>query len=197
MKPRAPQQDSRFRHSGVLNHSKYSDLTAAQFEGLGKLFVEWSNMEFLLGLLLSRLLFTPEFLGRTYSDEMNAARLESAINNALDIHKVRYHHAVVSEEQIAIIRGLLKDVSRCRTLRNKFAHFLWMRSSDDEIVGHKMSGKLPAKKKDRDSLQITLAELTKAHAASYSLVEKLSKIVLEIPSVAEKRNRHLGGSEAH
>ena len=48
----------------MLNHSKYSDLTAAQYEALGKLFVEWSNIEFMLGLILSRLLFTPEFLGR-------------------------------------------------------------------------------------------------------------------------------------
>lgn len=172
----------------MLNHSKYSDLTAAQYEVLGKLFVEWSNTEFLLGLVLSRLLFTPEFLGRTYSDEMNAARIETAIFNALDIHKFRYNHAVVSEAEDKNIRCLLKDAAGCRALRNKFAHYLWMRSTDDTIIGFQMSGKPSQKKRDSDTLKVTLDELCRAHGQSHTLVEKLEKLVLRLPKVSEGQN---------
>jgi|SRR5882762_2600452 len=151
-------------------------------------------MEFFLGLLLSRLLFTPEFLGRTYSDEMSAVRIESAISNALDMHEHRYNHAVVSGQQIVAICALLKEVARCRALRNKFAHYLWMRVTDEEITGHKMSGKPATTKKDSDSLKMSIAEIAKAHTDSYALVKRLSEIVIAIPSVPEKRNLTSNGA---
>jgi hypothetical protein len=172
----------------VLNHGKYSDLTSAQYEALGKLFVEWSNTEFLLGLLLSRLLFTPEFLGRTYSDEMNAARLEKAIVNALDIHRYRYNRTVVTEADDSNIRNLLKEVASCRALRNKFAHYLWMRSTDDEIVGFRMSGKPPDTKREGDALKISMSELQNAHRQNHALVEKLQQVALRLPKVSEEQN---------
>jgi hypothetical protein len=63
-----------------LNHtSEYAELTNEQFALIGRLVIEWSNIEFLLGVLLSRLLFTPEFVGRVYSDEMSATRMERAL----------------------------------------------------------------------------------------------------------------------
>lgn len=171
----------------MFNHSYRSELTSAQHEGLGKLFVEWSNLEFLLGLLLSRLLFTPEFLGRTYSDGMNAASLETAIKNALEIHEHRYRHAVVSEEQVNRIRKLIIDVAKCRALRNKFAHFLWLRVSDDEIAGYKMSGKPATKKQENEKLRLSLEDIEKNYRESYSLVEKLQELVFELPEVDEKK----------
>jgi hypothetical protein len=50
-----------------LNHtSEYAELTNEQFALIGRLVIEWSNIEFLLGVLLSRLLFMPEFVGRVW-----------------------------------------------------------------------------------------------------------------------------------
>jgi hypothetical protein len=41
-----------------LNHtSEYAELIDEQFALIGRLVIEWSNIEFLLGVLLSRLLF--------------------------------------------------------------------------------------------------------------------------------------------
>ncbi len=176
----------------MLNHSsKYSDLTSEQYEGFGRLFVEWSNIEFLLRLILSRLLFTPEFLGRTYSDGLNADRLETGIRNALDIHQFRYGYQIVPEEQVTTLRSLLKDVKKSRILRNKFAHFLWMRISDKEISGHRMSGKPPPKKGDNDSVRIAVVDLNEAHQKSYELVDKLRKLLLELPEILEEQSLEL------
>ena len=64
-----------------LNHTSiYAELTEDHFIAIGKLVIEWSNIEFLLGVLLSRLLITPEYLGRTYTDELNALKIKNAIN---------------------------------------------------------------------------------------------------------------------
>jgi hypothetical protein len=41
-----------------LNHTPYSDLTQEQAALIGRIGIEWSNVEFLLGQLLSRLLMT-------------------------------------------------------------------------------------------------------------------------------------------
>lgn len=172
----------------MLNHGKYSDLTSEQYELLGRAFIEWSNIEFLLGVLLSRLLFTPEFLGRTYSDEMSAVRLELAIKNALDIHRNRYGNSVISIDLNESILLILNAAANCRILRNKFAHFIWMRRSDEEIFGAKMSGKLPSGKKESEAIIISLEELKKNYNSAHSLVEELQSVIAEIPKVEEERN---------
>jgi len=172
----------------VLSHGKYSDLTSEQYELLGRAFIEWSNIEFLLGILLSRLLFTPEFLGRTYSDEMTASKLESAIKNALDIHKKRYSESIITETQHEKITQVLVKAASCRTLRNKFAHYVWMRRSDEEIYGAKMSGKLPKANKSNGSMIISLNQLKENYSTAHLLVEDLQKIIFDIPSVKEERN---------
>lgn len=172
----------------MLNHTKYSDLTPEQYELLGKAFIEWSNIEFLLGVLLSRLLFTPEFLGRTYSDEMSAAKLESAIKNALEIHRSRYHGSVISKEMDAKVMQLMSKAATCRILRNKFAHFLWMRSSDNEIFGAKMSGKLPTPDRSSESVVVSVEELKTNYATAHALAEDMKRIILEIPKIEEERN---------
>ena len=172
----------------MLNHTKYSDLTPDQYELLGRSFIEWSNIEFLLGVLLSRLLFRPEFLGRTYSDEMSAARLECAIRNALEIHRVRYQGVVISEALDAKLIELIAQAGRVRSLRNKFAHFLWMRHSDNEIFGAKMSGRIPTPNRSGESILVSIQELKSNYAAAHSIVDDLMNVIGEIPKIEEERN---------
>ena len=94
-----------------INHSsKYSDLTDEQYLLLGKMIVEFSNLEFLLGTLLSRLSITPEFLGRTYTDQMNASRTILAIENTLEIHSYRYSNKIVSKDTSDEIKSLLSII---------------------------------------------------------------------------------------
>ena len=50
-----------------LNHtSQFAELTDDQFKLIGKVFVEWVNIEIMQKLVLSRLLFSPDFISRTY-----------------------------------------------------------------------------------------------------------------------------------
>ncbi|PHS27491.1 MAG: hypothetical protein COA83_00310 [Methylophaga sp.] len=171
----------------MLNHGKYSDLTSEQYEYLGRAFIEWSNLEFLLGLLLSRLLFTPEFLGRTYSDEMSAVKLEIAVKNALDIHRTRYNHLIISKELDLEIVELMVDVANLRVMRNKFAHLLWVRKNDKTMIGFKMSGKQPTKTKPKNSVSLSVDDLIDNYKKSHDLVEKIGDIIVAIPEVKEEQ----------
>ena len=103
-----------------LNHSsQYSELTNEHFQAIGKLTVEWSNIEFLLGVLLSRLLVTPEFLARTYTDRMSGAMRQDAIGEACKVHSHRYGYKLIGQEQIEKILDANKKITQLRAIRNK------------------------------------------------------------------------------
>ncbi len=169
-----------------FHSSKYAELTDEQFSLIGRIAVEWSNIEFLLGVLLSRLLFTPEFLGRVYADEMTASKTQSAICKALEIHQHRYNFQIISENTIKEISTLNKQIEKVRGVRNKFAHFCWFRSNDNEIFGTGFSGFLPSNKNHRkDCITLTLDELRKHHEEAYKLVEGLSNVIEKLSAIDE------------
>ena len=171
-----------------LNHSsQYAELTPRQFEAIGRLMVEWSNIEFLLGVLLSRLLRTPEFLGRVYTDELMAVRVQSAIEKAVAIHRYRYGARLVPEDILNEIAALNSEIERIRGKRNKFSHFCWCRSNDEEIFGSGLSGHVPPSRRlDKDSIVVSLTELDEMYKQSYSVVSRLSELAIRLPEVPEK-----------
>ena len=170
-----------------LNHtSKSAELTEDQFALVGRLVIEWSNIEFLLGVLLSRLLFTPEFLGRVYSDEMNASRVQFALKKAVEIHRHRYGARIVSTAILDEIMKLNGDIEKYRVLRNKVSHFCWCRSNDDEIFGSDLSWFVPPSKRlDKDSMKISVSELRDIYRDAYQLVERLSAVIQKVPETDE------------
>lgn len=170
-----------------LNHtSQYAQLTDRQFELLGRVVVEWANLEFLLGCLLNRLLHTPEFLGRTYTDQLTSSRIEVAIREAIEIQSVRYRSRVVSETTQAATLELLRKIQSKRALRNKIAHFCWSRSTDDTIFGTSFSGGLPGSAKhERSYASLTTADLVEAHTSFAAIVDELQTVVSSIPEMSE------------
>jgi hypothetical protein len=120
----------------VFSHtSQYSAPTEKQYAAIGCAVVEWANVELLLGTMLTRLLSTPEFLGRIYTSSMSAVRLQEAISEAAEIHAHRYRYRLIASGLVQEIREVNGRVTTLRALRNKLAHFYWMRLSDDELFG--------------------------------------------------------------
>ncbi|MCR9600732.1 HEPN family nuclease [Vibrio alginolyticus] len=182
-----------------LNHSsQYSELTDEHFSLIGRVVVEWSNVEFLLGCMLSRLLFTPEFPGRVFSRGMGAARLQNAIEDALELQELRYHNIVVPESTITEIRKMNKKLNSLRKTRNKFAHFCWARFNDNEIFGTGFSSATSGSKhQEKDYVSLTIKELKDFYAQLYELVENMSSIVESLPEMPEKGiSQKLRGSTA-
>lgn len=170
-----------------LNHSsQYAELSNEHFQAIGRLAVEWSNIEFLLGVLLSRLLVTPEFLARTYTDRLSGAARQDAINEACKIHSYRYSYQMISEEQIKKILDVNNEITPLRAARNKFAHFCWSRSSDEEIFGTNFSGGIPmGSKYNKSFVSFTVAELDEIHKKAYAIVDVLSDLILNLPEMEE------------
>lgn len=171
-----------------LNHtSQYAELTDAQYRAIGKAVVEWANIEYLLGVLLGRLLSTPEFLARTYTDSMSAARIQGAIQEAVEIHQSRYGYKLVPERVVCEIAEINSKVTSLRATRNKIAHFCWCRSSDDAMFGTNFAGGIPTPKKEkRDSALLPMSELAELHRQAFDLVERLGAIVSNLPRIEEE-----------
>lgn len=137
--------------------------------------------------MLARLLATPEFLGRTYTCSISAVRLQEAISEAGDIHAFRYGHRLITKELIQDVREVNGRVTTLRALRNKLAHFCWMRSSDEELFGTSFPGGVPSDKKERrDYAILTKNELEKINTDSHALVEALMAIIKRLPEVTEE-----------
>lgn len=168
-----------------INHATpFADLTEAQYSALGKVVVEWANIECLLGVLLGRLLLTPEYLGRTYAAGMTAVRLQSAITEAVSIHRHRYRAKRVAEDTLKLIESLNARVSSLRANRNKISHFCWARWSDDEIFGTALAGGVPDPKWERrTNARLELGELKTLHQEAYGLTEELLRITQALPKV--------------
>lgn len=171
-----------------LNHSsKFAELTDVQYIALGKAVVEWANIEQLLGVLLGRLLGTPDFLARTFTDPLSAVRLQEAIHEAVEIHRVRYRGKVISCDILDEIIRINNSVTSLRGIRNKIAHFCWCRHSDESLFGTNFAGGIPSEKSERKNTAVLkLTELTELHQEAFSLVERLLVLTESLPRVDEK-----------
>ena len=171
-----------------LNHSsQYSELTDEQFLLIGKLTLEFSNIEFLLGEVLSRLLVTPSFLGRTYLDRMNVIRIILKIRNAVDLHERRYGYSLISKDNCEEILNILKEIKDIRLLRNKFAHYCWSRWDDEKIFGTDFNGKqADHKKPNKDSKLIANQEIEEMYKKAYQIVDKLENVINNLPELKEE-----------
>ena len=170
-----------------LNHSsEYADLTDDQYAAIGRVVVEWSNIEYLFSLLLSRLLRTPEYLGRTYAQGLAAVRIQTAITEAIDVHRHRYGRHFVSEVTLSEVESANSRVAALRAHRNKISHFCWCRTSDDEVFGSAFAGGVPTDKWDRrNNKSLSLIDLRSLHTEAYALAEELMRIVSTIKEVHE------------
>jgi hypothetical protein len=170
-----------------LNHSsEFAELTDRQYMMLGKAVVEWANIEQLLSILLGRLLATPDFLARTFTDPLAAVRLQSAIQEAVEIHRVRYEEKVIAGALLDDIIRINQSVTALRTIRNRIAHFCWCRYSDESLFGTSFAGGISTPKSERKNVAvITLTELTDFHQDAFALVEQLIALTEKLPAIDE------------
>ena len=172
----------------MLSHtSKYSALTEEQLMLLGRISVEWSNIEYMLTVVLSRLLLTPEYLSRTYTKNHSAFKLIEAIKEALEIHRIRYGHKVISSETYGQIKVAVNSVDNLRKTRNKVSHYCWCRSHDNEVFGMVFTGGIQTKKSEqKDTAILSNEELESIGHNCHEVAEKLASLAIALPSVSEE-----------
>jgi hypothetical protein len=118
---------------------------------------------------------------------MSGAKRQDAINEACKLHSYRYNYNLINKEQIKKILDINNRITPLRTARNKFAHFCWSRSNDEEIFGTNFSGGVPEGNKYKKSfVSFTVAELDELHKKAYAIVDVLSDITQNLPAMEEE-----------
>jgi len=118
---------------------------------------------------------------------MSAVKIQDAIKESVDLHRHRYGANIVSEYILSDIEKVNKEVDNARIHRNKFAHFCWTRSTDEEIFGTNFSAGLPGSKKYRTSdIVITNKELEQLYKESYDLVDRINQLIEKLPEIEEE-----------
>lgn len=166
--------------------TEYSKLTDEQHMLIGMFVSEWATAEFYLGVILGRLLLAPEYLSRTYTDSLGAAQVQDAIRQAVGIHKDRYASMLIANDLLDEILSLNSRIEKLRSLRNRFAHFCWMRSSDEEMFGTNFSGAAPGDKRHKRSFaSLKVVEIRQQYKELFDAVERMQTIAGGIPAVSE------------
>jgi hypothetical protein len=169
-----------------LSHaSRFSEPTEQQYASIGRAVVEWANVERLLGMLLSRLLATPDFLARTYTASINAVHMQKAIVEAVKIHVHRYGYRLISKEFLDEITEINNGVTSLREKRNKIAHYCWSRETDEVMFGTSFPSGIPSKN-GSGYATLTDAELSKLNSEAHVLVERLLTVLSELPKISEE-----------
>lgn len=170
-----------------LNHAgEFSELTDEQYQLIGKLTVEWSNIEYLMTVLLARLLLVAEFPARTFTDMSSASNLERQLQVALDLHHWRYGDRVISEVLQDRVKQTLDAISKARPLRNALAHYCWCRSNDQQLFGSAFLGN-PIKNgmENKGTKVLEVSEMKQAHNIMHELTETLCQLTQDLPRVDE------------
>lgn len=171
----------------MFNHNgKFAELTDEQLKAIGLFLVEWSNVDALLRMVLGRLLLTPDYLSRTYTDEISSAGIDRALREAVEVHRYRYRASLIGEPLLKRVIAACNQASQARGLRNKFAHFCWTRSSDQELFGMRFAGGIPESPKHRKAIAtIKVSALQKHGKEAYSLAEEIMKLLNDLPELEE------------
>jgi len=103
------------------------------------------------------------------------------------LHRNRYSCRIIHDEILKDIIHVNNKITIARSDRNKFAHFCWSRSTDEEVFGTNFSGGGSKGKKYRKSFAVIKnEELDALYVESYGLVDTLSQIIKKLPELEDE-----------
>jgi hypothetical protein len=171
----------------MLSHaSKYSELTDAQFSALGRVLVESSNIEHLLERIIARLLRASDYPTLAVTSQLGYYQRLKALNILIDTHRRRYHSKLINETTLDKLSDLIKQVDQFRIDRNRCAHYLWCRDTDEKVFGIKFTGKHgDFQKPNQDCVTFTVTELNSIATQMHAIVNDLITIFEGLPEREE------------
>jgi len=171
----------------MLSHtSKYSELTDAQFSALGRVLVESSNIDHLIERIIARLLRAPDHPTLVITSQLGYYQRLKALKILIDTHRRRYQSKLINETTLDKLSDLIKQVDQFRIDRNRCAHYLWCRETDEKVFGIKFTGKHgDAQKPNQDCVTFTVIELNSIATQMHTIVDDLITILEGLPGIEE------------
>jgi hypothetical protein len=115
-------------------------LTHPQLIGIGAVITTWAALEQTLEHLLYELVQAPAVLGQALSEDLNAdSRCKALLRLCTSWEHCLQSELASERKSLEQIRSSVQWVRRNRDKRNKFAHYNWLRITDEQMAGFKFS----------------------------------------------------------
>jgi hypothetical protein len=169
----------------LFRETEYARPTPTQYALLGEAVVDWSIIDLLVESLLARLARAPDFPMLAVTKRLGADARNAALQALAEMHEQRYGGQVLPAQAVAKVALIRKRLEALKPFRNRVAHWIWMRQTDDTLFGTPMVGRVPKRGRD-DGVVMTNAEL-RAHLDELPPLAELIEVVLkDLPEVDER-----------
>ena len=160
-------------------------LTHPQLIGIGAVITTWAALEQTLEHLLYELVQAPDVLGQALSEDLNAdSRCKALLRLCVSWEQSLAPEYTSERESLEQIRSSVKWARRNRDKRNKFAHYNWMRITDEQMMGFKFSLR-PRQRVDGPFDKVQTADIEPFADEIAAEVDKLFKTLSVVQSFPE------------
>mgnify|MGYP001247305915 CR=1 FL=1 len=169
----------------MFRETEYARPTQVQYAMLGEAVVDWSIIDLLVEALIARLVRAPDFPMLAVTKRLGAEARNGVLQALAEIHDQRYGGRVLSPEAVASIAKIRKQLQTLKPFRNRVAHWIWMRQTDDKLFGTPMLGRVPKAGRDDGSVVMTNADLRKHLDQLPKLATLIEETLSGLPEVDE------------
>lgn len=170
----------------LFRENEYSRPTTAQYALLGEAVVDWSIVDLLVESLIARLARAPDFPMLAVTKRLGAEARNGALQALAEMHEQRYGGRVLASEAVANVADIRRQLQSLKPFRNRVAHWIWMRQTDDKLFGTPMLGRGPKDGRD-DGVVMTNAELREHLDQLPPLASLIEATLSALPEIDEDK----------
>ena len=169
----------------MFRETEYSRPTPTQYALLGEAVVDWSIIDLLVESLIARLARAPDFPMLAVTKRLGAEARNGALQALAEMHEQRYGGRILAVEAVSNIAKIRKQLQTMKPFRNRVAHWIWMRQTDDALFGTPMLGRVPKAGRDDGGVVMTNAELRKHLDQLPKLATLIEETLSALPEIDE------------
>ncbi len=160
-------------HRGFMDAS--DRLTERQYAAIGRVAALWSEVEWALERILSRLALVPSLLGYILTDKLGPDNRIGAIRSLIEVHKIKYA-GLIDDALLTEIREYLASLGTMKDDRNYIVHSVWAKASKTALSHFDIS----ATARTGADIEVGACQALKSIEDFAEQVEEAAKLVWEL-----------------
>jgi hypothetical protein len=154
--------------------------TEAQFAKVGRILTDWAILDNMVQAILSRLACSPDWPTGALTDHLQFEYRLRALQSLVEVHRHQFQYTEITERMCDDIDELRSHLSQLRGMRNRLAHWIVFRVTDDELAVSRLATR-PASQNREHHVTYTLKNLDDHIQAVADLSERAVQIYELLP----------------
>ena len=135
-------------------------LTPQQLAAIGSVVTEWSVLDIQLQTLLCEMAQSPDTFGQALTNELGPDNRLKALDRLVETWRTIMRPEMLARHQADLdeVAAILKWVKVAKGLRNQIAHWAWIRTTDEALLGFKFTTQ--PRENGSPSLEMTVLKIS-------------------------------------